>query len=224
MNHWCRAPRLVARGVDRICDECHLDERRGACTVAFMSAYPVVYRQTPAVDRSRLTVFFRFIMVIPHLIWSMFYAFAAIVVVFIAWFAIMFTGRYPAGMYEFVAGYARFSTRLLGYMYLVTDEFPPFDGGEHPKYAVQVRIPPPKESYSRLTTFFRIFLLIPVYILQYIFTLWIYAVSIAIWFVAVITGKTSTGLVSAESFPLAYLARSYAYAYLLTDEWPPLEA
>lgn len=46
---------------------------------------------------------------------------------------------------------------------------------------MQVRIPPPKESYSRLTTSFRIFLLIPVYILQYIFTLWIYAVSIAIW-------------------------------------------
>ena len=62
------------------------------------------------------------------------------------------------------------------------------------------------------------------YILQYIFTLWIYAVSIAIWFVAVITGMTSTGLVGAESFPLVYLARSYAYAYLLTDEWPPLEA
>lgn len=192
-------------------------------TVAGMSAYPVVYHQTPAVDRSRLTVFFRFIMVIPHLIWSMFYGIAAGVVVFLAWFAILFTGRYPAGMYEFVAGYMRFSTSLLGYMYLVTDEFPPFDGAVHPEYPVQVLIPAPQESYSRLTTFFRIFLLIPVFVLQYVFTLWIYAVAIAIWVVAVITGKTSVGLVDAESFPLAYLARSYAYTYLLTDGWPPLE-
>ena len=189
-----------------------------------MSAYPVVYHQTPAVDRSRLTVFFRFIMVIPHLIWSMFYGLASAVVVFLAWFAIVFTAKYPAGMYEFVAGYMRFSTRLLGYMYLVTDEFPPFDGGEHPEYPVQVLIPVPKESYSRMTTFFRVILLIPVFVLQYVFTLWIYAVSIAIWFVAVITGKTSIGLVDAENFPLAYLARSYAYTYLLTDDWPPLEA
>jgi hypothetical protein len=112
-----------------------------------MSTYPVVYSQTPAVERSRLTVFFRFIMVIPHLIWSMFYGLAAEIVVFLAWFAIVVTGRYPAGMYDFVAGYLRFSTRLLGYMLLVTDEFPPFDGGEHPEYPVQVVIPAtPQES------------------------------------------------------------------------------
>jgi hypothetical protein len=192
-------------------------------TFAVMSTYPVVYRQTPAVERSRLTVFFRFLMVIPHLLWSMLYGLAAGVVVFIAWFAIVFTGRYPTAMYDFVAGYTRFSMRLLGYMYLVTDEFPPFDGGEHPGYPVTTVIPPPPESLSRLTTFFRIILLIPVAILQYVFTLWIYAVSIAIWFVAVITGKTSAGLVDAERFPLAYLARAYVYGYLLTDVWPPLE-
>lgn len=60
-------------------------------------------------------------------------------------------------------------------------------------------------------------------VLLYIFNLWIQAVSIALWFVAVITGKTPAGLADAARFPLAYLMRAYAYAYLLTDEWPPLE-
>jgi hypothetical protein len=189
-----------------------------------MSTYPVVYSQTPAVERSRLTVFFRFIMVIPHLIWSMFYGLAAEIVVFLAWFAIVVTGRYPAGMYDFVAGYLRFSTRLLGYMLLVTDEFPPFDGGEHPEYPVQVVIPAtPQESYSRLTTAFRFILLIPVMILQYVFTLWAEVVAVGLWFVAVIMGKTSANFVDAERFPLAYMARSYAYTYLLNDAWPPLD-
>jgi hypothetical protein len=192
-------------------------------TVIDMSSYPVIYRQTPAIERSRLTVFFRFILVIPHLIWSFIYGVAAHVVVFIAWFAIVFTGRYPQGMYEFVAGYMRFYTRLLGYVELVTDEFPPFDGAEHPEYPVAVTIPPPQESYSRLSTTFRIILLIPVWILQYVFLLWIYAVSLAIWLVAVITGKTSADLVDAERLPLAYMVRSYAYTYLLTDRWPVLE-
>jgi hypothetical protein len=86
-----------------------------------------------------------------------------------------------------------------------------------------VTIPPPQESYSRLSTAFRIILLIPVWILQYVFLLWIYAVSLAIWLVAVITGRTSAGLVDAERLPLSYLVRSYAYTYLLTDRWPPLD-
>jgi hypothetical protein len=188
-----------------------------------MSTYPVVYHQTPAVERSRLTVFFRLIMVIPHLVWSLFYGLAAGIGVFIAWFATVFTGRYPEGMYEFVAGYLRFSTRLYAYAYLVTDEFPPFDGGEHPEYPVKASIPPPQESYNRLTTALRIFLLIPVVILLHIVSLWIQAVSIALWFVAVITGRTSASLADAGRLPLAYLMRAYAYAYLLTDGWPPLE-
>jgi hypothetical protein len=190
-----------------------------------MSTYPVVYQQSPSVERSRLTVFFRLIMIIPHAIVSIFYGLAAYIVVFIAWFAILFTGRYPVGMYNFVAGYLRFLTRYNGYTYLVTDVFPPFDGAEHPEYPVQLHIPPvPQERYSRLTTFFRFILMIPVIVLLYIFTIWIEVVAIAIWFVAVIMGKTSPGLVDAVRFPLAYLARAYAYGALVTDTWPPLEA
>ena len=113
--------------------------------------------------------------------------------VFCAWFAILFTGRYPDGMYEFVAGFLRYSTRVNGYSYLVTDEYPPFDGAEHPEYPVVVNVAPPPEKLSRLTTFFRGILFIPVYIILYVFSIWIQLVAIAIWFVAVITGKTSAG-------------------------------
>ena len=188
------------------------------------SSYPVAYAQQPAIERNRLTVFFRLLMVIPHMIVAFFYLLAAGIVVFIAWFAIVFTGRYPEGMYNFVAGALRFNTRLNSYFYLVTDEFPPFDGAEHPDYPVQLHIPAqPQESYNRLTTAFRFILLIPVAILLYIFNIWIQAVAIAIWVVGVIAGKTSEGLVNAHRFPLAYAARAGAYGCLLTDVWPPLE-
>ena len=80
-----------------------------------MSAYPIVYDQSPPIKRSRLTVFFRFLLLIPHFIWAMFYGLAAYLVVFVAWFAILFTGKYPAGMYEFFAGFLRFYTRLNAY-------------------------------------------------------------------------------------------------------------
>lgn len=188
-----------------------------------MSTYPIVYDQTPAIDRSRLSVFFRLILIIPHTIVAFFYAIGALVVVFIAWFAILFTGRYPDGMYQFVAGFLRFSMRYNAYAYLITDTFPPFDGAYHPEYPVRVSIPEPQESYDRLTTLFRIVLLIPVLVLTYIFGIWMEAVAIALWFVAVIMGRTPAGLVNAQFFPFAYSARATAYWLLLTDRWPVLE-
>jgi hypothetical protein len=188
-----------------------------------MSTYPVVYTQDPPEKRNRLTVFFRAICVIPHLIWACFYGFAAFLVVGIAWFAIVFTGRWPAGMYDFTAGFLRFLARLYAYMYLITDVFPPFDGGEHPEYPVQFHIPPPKESYSRLKTFFRAILLIPIYIAQYILSLWLFVVSVALWFVAVITGSTPPALTEAMRMPMAFYLRATAYFCLVTEDWPPLD-
>ncbi len=52
---------------------------------------------------------------------------AAIVVVIIAWFAILFTGRYPRGMFDFVQGVIRWGVRVVAYAFvLVTDRYPPF--------------------------------------------------------------------------------------------------
>ena len=187
-----------------------------------MSAYPISYDQTPPVKRSRLTVFFRLIMIIPHYIVSIFYALAAFIVVFLAWFAILFTGKYPVGMYNFIAGYLRFSVRYNAYAYLICDEFPPFDGGEHSSYPVRLKIGPPQAKYNRLTVFFRGLLSIPIFILGYVFAIWIDVVAIAIWFVAVIMGKTPPGLTDAMRFPMGYLARAGGYVFLLTDQYPPV--
>ena len=62
---------------------------------------------------SRLTTFFRYILAIPLLFVNYFYAIVAYIAVIFAWFAIVITGRYPAGLYGFAAGYLRFSTRAV---------------------------------------------------------------------------------------------------------------
>ena len=66
--------------------------------------YPVTFKADYVEKRSRLTTFFRLILAIPHIIFLYFYGLAAGVVVIIAWFALLFTGRYPPGMYDFVSG------------------------------------------------------------------------------------------------------------------------
>jgi hypothetical protein len=187
-----------------------------------MNAYPIAYEQRPPIDRSRLTVFFRCLIVIPHFIWAFFYAIAFYVVQFIAWLAIVFTGRFPQGLYDFSAGYLRFSTRMYAYALLIVDEYPPFDGGEHPQYPVRAIIGPPAARYSRLKAFFRLILAIPIFVMQYVFQIWLMVVAVGIWFVAVFTGKTSAGLTEAMHFPASYYVRSSAYVYLMTDMYPPL--
>ena len=68
--------------------------------------YPITYEAAPALDgRNRLTTFFRSIVAIPWQIVQYFYGIAAQIASIIAWFALVFTGRYPEGIYNFNAGF-----------------------------------------------------------------------------------------------------------------------
>lgn len=188
-----------------------------------MSDYPIAYDQSPPSTRSRLTVFFRFVLALPHFVWAIFYGIAVFIALIIAWVAVVFAGRYPADYYDFVAGYVRYYTRVCAYALLVVDRYPPFDGGEHPEYPVRVKIAPGQSRYSRPKAFFRLILGIPILILQaYVFQYWLFIVAIGIWFVAVVMGRTSAGLTEAMRFPMSYCVRSSAYLYLMTDRYPPV--
>lgn len=69
----------------------------------------------------------KWLLAIPHYIVLFFLDIGAIVAVIIAWFAILFTGTYPRGLFDFVVGVFRWNNRVVGYAAtLVTDQYPPF--------------------------------------------------------------------------------------------------
>ena len=69
----------------------------------------------------------KWLLAIPHYIVLFFLYIAAFVLVIVAWFAILFTGRYPRGIFDFVEGVIRWHNRVIGYaLILVTDRYPPF--------------------------------------------------------------------------------------------------
>jgi len=82
-------------------------------------------------DLNRWMPLFKWILVIPHLIVLLLIFIAVVVCSVFAWFAILFTGRYPKGIFDFVEGFLRWSLRVNAYVFLLTtDEYPPFRLGE----------------------------------------------------------------------------------------------
>jgi hypothetical protein len=78
-------------------------------------------------DLSRWLPLVKWLLAIPHYVVLFFLYIAVFVVVVIAWFAILFTGRYPRGLFDFVEGVIRWNNRVVGYaILLVTDRYPPF--------------------------------------------------------------------------------------------------
>ena len=82
---------------------------------------------------------------IPHGIALWLYGILVSVVVFFAFWAILFTGRFPRGMFDFVVKYIRWQTRVMVYLYLLRDEYPPFSG-EEGVLEIPARQPPAAEG------------------------------------------------------------------------------
>jgi uncharacterized protein DUF4389 len=185
-----------------------------------VSATPVTFTSEWVEPRSRLTTFFRWLLVIPHWIVLFCWGVAAFFAVVGAWFALVLTGRWPQGLYDFVASFLRYATFVNAYAYLLTDRFPPFSG-EDPAYPVQLGIGPPKAEYSRLSAAFRLILYIPVYVISYALGIVAGVGVVLAWFAIVLLGRQIEGLQQMVILGISYQQRAMAYACLITEDWPP---
>ena len=79
-------------------------------------------------ERSRLTVFLRLILAIPHLIWITLWGIAVFFVAILSWFVVLITGRLPQGLRNFSSAFVRYSTHLYAYLYLAANPYPGFVG------------------------------------------------------------------------------------------------
>lgn len=184
--------------------------------------YPVTYEADYQRERNRLTTFFRLIVVIPWLIVGYIYAIAQMVVVVIAWFAILILGRFPEGMYNFVGGVLRFLERMNGFMYLQTDEWPPFGIGEDQSYPIRINFHPPAGRQSRIKTLFRIILAFPLLVLSYAMSYAMLAIASISWLTIVFRGYQPAAIHNALAFLMGWNTRATAYMYLMRDEYPPV--
>ncbi len=187
------------------------------------AAYPVVYQAAEAAPQNRLSVLLRIIFAIPHLIITYFLQIAMGVILLIAWFVILFTGSYPGGMLTFSQGGLRWMTRVNGYLFLLTDKYPPFGFDDDAEYPIRLSIEDRIENRNRLTTFWpiRFIMAIPHFIVLYILAIVAVVILIIAWFVALFTGSVPAGMHNFLAGFSRWYARVMAYVYDLIDEYPP---
>lgn len=180
--------------------------------------HPVRIVVNDDLQRTRLTVFFRLILAIPHFLWVTLWGAIAILAAIVNWFATLFTGRSPDGLHTFLATFLRYATHVRAYALLVADPFPGFSGAQG-SYPIDLEVDPPQPQ-SRLTVFFRIILAIPALFVTNILSNLSQLLAVFSWFIALVTGRVPEGLRNFAVLAMRFETQTYAYLMLLTDRYP----
>jgi len=192
--------------------------------------HPVLLTNEAGLERSRLTVFFRLLLGLPHIIWFSFWSVGVLFVAIFNWFATLFTGRPPLFCHNFLTAFIRYSAHLTAYLSLTTNPFPDFVGRPG-SYPVDVHLPAEPQEQNRWKTGFRAILAIPAFMVDgallggarsgYSYSggvLWTNA--FLAWWACLFTGRMPEGLRDLNLYALRYGAQTGAYALLITDRYP----
>ena len=197
------------------------------------TSYPVHFDVQRPASQSRLTnfplgigLFIREILLIPHLIILYFLQIVANIVYFIACFAILFTGRYPQGLFNFYVGYVRWNANMTGYLVSAYDKYPPFSM-EQQDFPVTLRVDPPG-NLNRILNFplfigfvIKAILLIP----HLVILVFLIIVAMVVLFIAqfaiLFTGSFPEGMYKFMIGVGRWSTRVNAYLVAITDKYPP---
>jgi hypothetical protein len=168
--------------------------------------------------RSRLTVFFRLPLAVPHLVWLALWGILAFLAVIASWFATLVRGRSPEALHRFLSAYVRYQLHVYGFLYLIANPFPGFVGraGTYPFEALIG----PAERQNRWKVAFRIVLVIPAALMSSAYGALAAVAAVLGWFASLATGRMPTGLRNAAALAMRYSAQTSGYVLLLTDSYP----
>lgn len=168
--------------------------------------------------RSRLTVFFRLLLAIPHLLWLALWGVLVLFVLLVSWFATLFTGRSPARLHAFLAVYLRYQLHVYGFLYLIANPFPGFVG-QRGSYPYEILIAEPQRQ-NRWKVGFRLILALPALLLASAYGAIAAVAALLGWFAALATATMPHGLRNAGALALRFHAQTVGYLLLLSDSYP----
>ena len=203
-------------------------------------SYPVQIEGRLDEPLSRWLWLVKWLLAIPHFIVLVFLAMGAILATIVAWFAILFTGKYPRGLFDYNVGVMRWGWRVAFYSYhaLATDRYPPFTLQDDPEYPARLSVAYP-EKLSRGLVLVKVLLALPHYLIVALFV----GGSLGVTTVEDGARYSSPGLIGllaiiagiivlfTKKYPDAvfdlimglnrWVYRVAGYALLMTDAYPP---
>lgn len=187
-------------------------------TPAELPAHPVRVTVTDSLQRARLLVLFRLLLLLPHLVWFLLWSIVAMPAAFVAWVVALVIARVPRPLQRFLAAYVRYGAHLMAFGYVVGGPFPGFTGTEG-SYPIDVTIEPAARQ-RRLVTLGRLVLVLPAAILSGAYGTVLFVVAVLGWFAALFTGRMPEGLRNIGAAGIRYNAQASAYVLLVTDRYP----
>jgi hypothetical protein len=179
--------------------------------------YPVIFEAVYPERVSRWKTLLRIFLAIPVLIFWAVVSSALDAVVIASWLAIIVRGRMPRWLFEFLVALHRWQSRALGYVLLLTEAYPPFEGD----YPIDFDVRYPERLIRWKVLVWKVITAIPHVII--LFFLWIGALlaTIVAWFYTLIAGRYPRGLFDYVAGVVRWSMRVNAYVLSLTDEYPP---
>ena len=188
------------------------------------------YPESPSRWRALLGALFliKGLLLLPHSIVLFFLGIASFIVFYIGYWAVLITGRYPRGMFNFVLGVQRWSYRTSAWFVGLTDRYPPFSLGVVEDYALRFEVDYP-ESSSRWRALLgallliKGLLLIPHLVIVYFLDLAGFAVFYIAYWVVLFTGRYPRGMFDFVVGVMRWGARNDSWLIGLTDRYPPFD-
>jgi hypothetical protein len=186
--------------------------------------YPVHFHVQRQEEYRRLLPIVKGLLAIPHWIVLLFLFIGLLFAVAISWFAVLFTGRYPRGIFDFVVGVQRWSMNVTAYTMLLTDAYPPFSLEPKPDYPVHYDVEyPPDGKIARWRPLVHWLLAIPYLIAATVLVYVAFLLVIVAFFAILFTKRFPEGLFNFIVIAFRWQQRGNVYAYWMTEKYPPFE-
>lgn len=182
-----------------------------------MDQHPIQITFGDDLRRSRLTTFFRPLILFPHMFWMQIYGIGAQVILFLNWWATLFSGISPEGFHAFLSRYVRYVHRVTTYSLYMSEPYPPFSLGD--PYSTEVHIGP-RVPQNRFHTFFRNVAAVPALLIAILYMIPMQFFIVIGWFAIMITGRMPEFAQNWGEKTLRYAVRLNCYIMLLTATYP----
>ena len=182
--------------------------------------YPAGIEIAYPAELNRWLPLVKWFLAIPHYVALFFVGILAVFVHVFAFFAVLITGRYPRGAFDYLVGTYRWAYRLIAYVHLMTDAYPPFSLADDPSYPVRLNVEYP-EHIANWRPLVQWLLALP-YLIVAGALYWLTGVLTFIAFFTVLfTKQIPRGIFELMVPGLRWNLRGNAYAYFTTDRYPP---